>query len=52
MQWGKSSGKSEDRSVLLVNSRCQLVGIPPEAHDYEISGRSPLQWAGLSRQRR
>ena len=45
MQWGKSSDKSEDRSVLLVNSRCQLVDIPPEAHDYEISGRSPLQWA-------
>lgn len=45
MQWGKNSDKSEDRSVLLVNSRCRLVGIPPEAHDYEISGRSPLQWA-------
>ena len=45
MQWGKSPDKSEDRSVLLVNSRCHLVGIPPEAHDYEISGRSPLQWA-------
>ena len=45
MQWGKSSDKSEDRSVLLVNSQCQLVDIPREAHDYEISGRSPLQWA-------
>lgn len=45
MQWGKSPDKSEDRSVLLVNSRCQLVGFPLEAHDYEISGRSPLQWA-------
>ena len=45
MRWGKSPDKSEDRSVLLVNSRCQLVDIPSEAHDFEISGRSPLQWA-------
>ncbi len=45
MQWGRSPDKSEDRSVLLVNSRCQLVDIPSAAHDYEISGRSPLQWA-------
>ena len=45
MRWGKNADKSEQRSVLLVNSRCQLVDIPSEAHDYEISGRSPLQWA-------
>lgn len=45
MRWGKHKDKTEDRSVLLVNSRCRLVGIPQEAHDYTVSGRSPLQWA-------
>ena len=45
MRWGRHPDGSEDRSVLLVNSRCRLVDIPPEAHDYTVSGRSPLQWA-------
>ena len=45
MHWDKNPDKSDDLSVLLINSRCQLVDIPSEAHDYEISGRSPLQWA-------
>ena len=34
-----------DRSVLVVNDRVQLVGIPARAHDYMVSGRSPLEWA-------
>ena len=45
MRWGKHPDGSTDRSVLLINSRCQVVDIPPEAHGYTISGRSPLQWA-------
>ena len=45
MSWDKHPERGTDRSTLLVNSRCQLVDIPPEAHDYDISGRSPLQWA-------
>ena len=45
MHWGTHPDRGTDRSTLLVNSRCQLVDIPPEAHDYDISGRSPLQWA-------
>ena len=45
MHWGTHPDRGTDHSVLLVNSRCQLVDIPPEAHDYDISGRSPLQWA-------
>lgn len=45
MRWGKHPDGTADRSVLLVNRRCCLVGIPPEAHDYTVSGRSPLQWA-------
>ena len=46
MRWGKQDDnpKVSDRSVLWVNDRCRLVGIPPEAHDYRVSGRSPLDW--------
>ncbi len=45
MRWGKDSDKREDRTVLLVNSRSRIVGIPAEAEEYKVSGRSPLQWA-------
>ena len=45
IRWGRHPDGSEDRSVLLVNSRCRLVDIPPEAENYTVSGRSPLQWA-------
>ncbi|MDE0267991.1 MAG: hypothetical protein OXI96_03000 [Acidimicrobiaceae bacterium] len=49
MRWGRgSSGRRDDRTVLEVNERCWLVGIPQEAHEYRISGRSPLEWAVTS----
>lgn len=40
MNWADSS-----KSVLEINSSCRLKGIPPRAHTYQISGRSPLEWA-------
>jgi len=30
---------------LWISETCRLVRIPPEAHDYTVSGRSPLKWA-------
>lgn len=30
---------------LRLNSRVTLVDVPAEAHAYEVSGRSPLDWA-------
>ena len=45
MRWGRGEGRTEDRSVLEVNGRCRLVEIPPDAHTYTVSGRSPLAWA-------
>ncbi len=47
MRWGKQEDNPRipDRSVLWINDRCRLVGIPPEAHEYRVSGRSPLDWA-------
>ncbi len=46
MKYGKVDGKArtEDRSVIVINGRCKIVGIPLEAHEYEVSGRSPLKW--------
>ena len=45
MRWGKNPDKSEDCSVLHINTRCCLTGIPADAETYKISGRSPLRWA-------
>lgn len=45
MRWGRRPDGSDDRTVLVVNSRCRLVGIPLETVHYSVSGRTPLQWA-------
>ena len=34
----------EGESVLIVNDRLRLSGIPPDAHRYEVNGRTPLGW--------
>ncbi len=36
--------KNGDRSVLIVNNQVHLTGIPPEAHEYQVNGRTPLEW--------
>ncbi len=34
----------EGNSVLVVNDRLRLSGIPADAHCYEVNGRTPLGW--------
>ena len=34
----------ERKDVLIVNDFVRLEGIPPEAHSYQVNGRSPLGW--------
>ena len=34
----------EGGSVLIVNDRLRLSGIPADAHRYEVNGRTPLGW--------
>ncbi len=34
----------EDGTVLKINDRVRLTGIPPSAHEYQVNGRSPLEW--------
>ena len=41
MRWRDKSSKTE----LVLNDRCCLTGIPLAAHQYQVSGRSPLDWA-------
>ena len=49
MRWGKvrnTDGKLvPDKSVLHINNRCRIEGIPDEAHEYEVNGGTPLDWA-------
>ena len=33
-----------ERSALIINEHLRLAGIPPEAHLYEVNGRTPLEW--------
>ncbi len=55
MRWAKKGveidGESklvDDHTVFEVNDRCKLVGIPDEAHEYTVSGRTLLDWAVAS----
>ena len=39
MRWADS-----ERTVLKVNAHVKIGGIPPDAHRYEVNGRTPLEW--------
>ena len=43
MKFGGKGGT--DRTQLIVNGTLTLAGVPPEAFDYVVNGRSPLEWA-------
>ena len=40
----KAMRVSADGSSLAINEHVRLVGLPPEAHGYEVNGRTPLGW--------
>ena len=33
-----------EQATLAVNAHVRICGIPPEAHRYEVNGRTPLEW--------
>ena len=39
MRWANS-----DKTELLVNEHIRLQGIPAAAHQYEVNGRTPIEW--------
>ncbi len=34
----------DSRTILIVNEHLRLEGIPHEAHEYSVNGRTPLEW--------
>ena len=36
--------KDDAKSILAINDVTELRAIPPEAHRYEVNGRTPLDW--------
>ena len=34
----------DEKSILAINDVTELRGIPPDAHRYEVNGRTPLDW--------
>ena len=42
--WAKNSGKAKDLTRLIYNDYLTFSGIPTEANEYKIGGRSPLEW--------
>lgn len=44
----KDKEKVVDKTVLKLNTHVELRNIPKEAHDYTVSGRSPLEWAAYT----
>ena len=34
----------DERSVLIVNDHLRLAEIPAQAHDYQVNGRTPIEW--------
>jgi predicted helicase len=39
-----SFGARKDRSSIVYNPRITLAGIPDEAFDYQVNGKSALEW--------
>ena len=33
-----------ERTTLVVNDHIRILGIPSEAHQYKVNGRTPLEW--------
>ena len=42
---GRMRWTDSEKTTLEINKGCRLIGIPASAHEYKISGRSPLEWA-------
>ena len=34
----------DDKTTLTVNDHVRVVDIPPGAHEYQVNGRTPLEW--------
>lgn len=44
MRFASKGGREKDRSVIVFNSRITVKGIPEEAYDYMVNGKSAIEW--------
>ncbi|PSR23445.1 MAG: damage-inducible protein, partial [Sulfobacillus benefaciens] len=44
MRWGKNPDGSADKTTIVYNAFITLRGIPLEAYDYVVNGKSALEW--------
>ena len=44
MKFGKKDSKTDDKSVIIYNSAITISGIPEEAYEYEVNGKSAIEW--------
>ncbi len=42
--WRAMRYANDERSELIVNDHIRVKGIPTTAHEYEVNGRTPLEW--------
>lgn len=44
MRFASLGGRNKDKSVIIFNSRITLRGIPLQAYDYVVNGKSAIEW--------
>lgn len=44
MRFGKTDGKTVDKSTIHYNGGITITGIPAEAYEYVINGKSAIEW--------
>ena len=44
MRFGKLDSKTADKSIIFFNSDIVIDGIPLEAYEYVVNGKSALEW--------
>lgn len=44
MRFGKGQGGKPDKTTIIYNANLTLSGIPMEAYDYVVNGKSAIEW--------
>ena len=44
MRFGKIDSKTSDKSVIYYNNSVTITGIPAEAYEYVVNGKSAIEW--------
>ena len=44
MKFGKTAKGGKDKKVIIYNPSLSISGIPSEAYDYQVNGKSPVEW--------